>query len=229
MDVLSDFQVNSLNPSVVNGNTTNWQYFTRPQASLLPGTVLSAASLPIFFGIPSAATPSAANATGQLAVPGRNKLNAQVFNVIAAGEVVSGSGAPSEVVEIAMYAQTGAQVATPAYTKIATTGQVQLNPTADGVYQLWSFNVTLLGSNHSGLVQGYQTVVFGGVVEKSNVATVGLSGISFDANTGGIPSSSMGGAGTAVAPPFGLVMGVQFGSANAGNIANLFQFQLGQS
>jgi hypothetical protein len=203
---------------------------------LFPGTILSASSATPNFAVsfntgaaPFAASPSSKNATGQLAVPGHNRLNAQVFTIIAAGEVVGGSGAPSEVVEIAMYAQTSSQPSAPSYTKIATTGAVNLNATVDNVYQLWSFNVTLLGSNDSGIVQGYQTVMFDGIIEKSNAPlTNSLSGISFDANNAATLNST-GGPGTNVAPPFGLVMGVTFGSASAANTAYLYQFQLGQS
>src|SRR5208282_271391 len=134
MVVLNDFQVNGLNPSVVSASSSSVQYFPR----LLGSSI----------GVQSVA-PSATSSVGQLAVPGSSRLNAQVLNVIAAGTVVGGSGAPSETVEIALYAQTAAVGASPSYTKIATTGAVNLTPTVDGVVNNFYLDVQLLGDTAS--------------------------------------------------------------------------------
>lgn len=225
MDVLSDFGVNGINPSVVNASTTRVQYFARPSASFV-----AKGSVGYFGNSAASPTPSATSAVGQLAVPGRNKLNGQVFNVIAAGDVVSGSGTASETVEIALYAQVTPGTS-PSYTKIATTGSVGLAPTVDGIYYSWLIDVALQGTSASGIVGGYQFVVYNGAVEQAGVTlTATLSGINFDngylGSYGGLSAGSYGGAGSTVAPPFGLVVGVTFSSANSGNVANLYQFQL---
>jgi hypothetical protein len=198
MVVLNDFQVNGLNPSVVSASSSSVQYFPR----LLGSSI----------GVQSVA-PSATSSVGQLAVPGSSRLNAQVFSVIAAGTIVSGSGAPSETVEIAMYAQTAAVGAAPSYTKIATTGAVNLNPTTDGVVNNFYLDVQMLGDSASGIVGGSYKAVYSGAQKNTppTVLTANLSAINF-----------------ATEPPFGLVVGVTFGSANSGNIAKLYQFQLGQ-
>jgi hypothetical protein len=196
MVVLNDFQVNGLNPSVVSAASSSVQYFPR-----LLGTSI---------GVQSVA-PSATSAVGQLAVPGSSRLNAQKFTVIAAGTVVSGSGAPSETFTVRLYANTGT-VTSPSYTVIAASSANALNPTVDGVANNWFIQVDLLGDSASGIVGGTQSGSYSGVASPSSgVLTNNLSAINF-----------------ASEPPFGLVVGVQFNSANSGNIAKLYQFQLGQ-
>jgi hypothetical protein len=196
MVVLNDFQVNGLNPSVVSAASSSVQYFPR-----LLGTSI---------GVQSVA-PSATSALGQLAVPGSSRLNAQQFSVVAAGTVVSGSGAPSETFTVRLYANTGT-ITSPSYTALTANTAVNLNPTVDGVANNWWLKVDLLGDSASGIVGGTQQFVYSGVVEQATAAlTNNLSAINF-----------------ATEPPFGLVVGVTFNSANSGNIAKLYQFQLGQ-
>jgi hypothetical protein len=161
-------------------------------------------------GVQSVA-PSATSALGQLAVPGSSRLNAQKFSVVAAGTLTSGSGAPSETATIVIRANTGT-ITSPSYTTIATSGAIALNPTVDGVVNNFWISLDLLGDSASGIVGGTQQCVYSGVVEQTTAAlTANLSGINF-----------------ATEPPFGLVVGVTFNSANSGNIAKLYQFQLGQ-
>lgn len=196
MVVLNDFQVNGLNPSVVSAASSSVQYFPR-----LLGTSI---------GVQSVA-PSATSAVGQLAVPGSSRLNGQKFTVIAAGTVVSGSGAPSETFTVRLYANTGT-LTSPSYTILAASSTNALNPTVDGVVNNWYLQVDLLGDSASGIVGGAQSGNYSGAISPaSGVLTNNLSGINF-----------------ASEPPFGLVVGVQFNSANSGNIAKLYQFQLGQ-
>lgn len=205
--VIADFQVNGSAPSTVGGSSTSVQYFPR--------------LLGLGFNTISTA-PSSSSAVGQLAVPGDNRLNGQQFSVLASGNVVSGSGAPSETVEIALYAQTSAILSSPSYTKIATTGAVQLNPTLDGVVNPWFIEADLQGDTASGIVQGIQYAMYSGTLENSTpkALTANLSGISFGAAATAVnaaPTTNV---------PFGLVVGVTFNQSNSGNKATLYQFQI---
>lgn len=205
--VIADFQVNGLAPSTVGGSSTAFQYFPR-----LLGSGFNTISV----------APSPTSAVGQLAVPGDNKLNGQQFQVLASGNVVSGSGAASETVEIALFAQTSSNLASPIYTKLCTTGAVQLNPTVDGVVNNWALEADLIGDTGSGIVGGIQYAIYSGVLENGTpkALTNNLSGISFGAAvsaTNAAPTANV---------PFGLVVGVQFNQSNANNKANLYQFQI---
>jgi hypothetical protein len=220
MSQVVDFQVSWLNPSVITGPSTAVQYFPRPSGSLFSATPLSASrNFPSNSGF---LTPSATSAAGQLAVPSHNRLNGQLFTVVATGVVTSGGNAASETVEIALYANTSSNLNAPSYMKIATTGAVALNPTFDGVANSWYLKAELEGDSLSGIVGGVQTAVYSGsLVNGTPKATIALSSINFDAATAGV-----GGPGNGVAPPFGLVVGVQFSQSSSGNTAYLYQFQI---
>jgi hypothetical protein len=197
MSVLADFQVSGRFPSVATnpstGPSTGQFYFPR-----LLGASIGTQSV----------SPSATSAAGQLAVPGYNVLNGQIFNVKAAGEFGSDTGDPSGFVTIALFANTGT-VTSPIYTSIASIAGVPSFASAEP----WSINATLVGTTNSGLCGGTYTATVGGV--KSGTSgqntTVVLSNIDF--------SSAL---------PFGLVMGVKFGTGDASNKASLFQFQITQ-
>jgi hypothetical protein len=191
-----DFGVNGQFPSVIGGTGTTVKYFPR----LLGSSI----------GVQSVA-PSATSNAGQLAVEGTNRLNGQLFYVYATGSVVSGSGAASEGVEIALYAQTAAPGASPSYTKIATTANVALNPTVDGVANSFSLSAQLYGDSASGILGGFYLAQYSGVVKNSSPKALeaNLSSINF-----------------ATEPPFGLVVGVTFNVSNAGNSASLYQFRI---
>jgi hypothetical protein len=130
---------------------------------------------------------------------------------LVGGNVVSGSGAASETVECALYAQTSATLTSPSYTKIATTGAVNLNPTVDGVTNDFNLKVNLFGTTGSGIVGGNYIAIYSGVLKNTppTVLTANLSSINFGS-----------------AAPFGLVVGVTFNTSNAGNSANLYQFSI---
>jgi hypothetical protein len=196
MVVLADFQVNGLNPSVVSAASASVQYFPR-----LLGTSI---------GVQSVAPSSSSNAGG-LAVPGSSRLNAQLFEVVLAGTIVSGAGTPSETATITLSASTAKAGATPSYTVIASSGAFQINHTIEGPNNFY-LKVKLLGDSLSGIVGGTQQAVANGVVTQSEAAlTSNLSSIDMSAE-----------------PPFVLVAGVTFSSASALNVAKLYQFQLGQ-
>jgi hypothetical protein len=210
MTVINDFGVNGLFPSVVGGTGATVKYFPR-----LLGTSI---------GVQSVA-PSATNAAGQLVPNGISILNGQNFNVLVGGNVTSGVSDSSVTIEAALYANTGS-VAAPVYVKLATTGAV----TAPLANTSFNFNlyVELFGTTASGVVRGWQRSIMGTTQNTLAALTNNLSGINFNSNVGTIPASSTGGTGTAGgnATPFGLVVGVTFGSSDAGNLANLNQFQV---
>ncbi len=191
MSVINDFQVNGLFPSVVGGTGTAVKYFPR-----LLGTSI---------GVQSVA-PSSSSAAGQLVVPGNSELNAHWFEVVVGAGYGSDSGDPSGTVELALYANVGT-VASPSYTKIATTGAVVPNLAAAAQAAL---RVRLFGDTKSGLVRGIQSGIKpDGTLLAAAALTANLSGINMGA-----------------ALPFGLVVGVTFGTSDATNTSSLYQFQI---
>lgn len=157
-------------------------------------------------GVESVA-PSATSAAGQLVVNGFSQLNAQWFKVSVAGDVLSGVADSSVTVEVALYANTAAVGVAPSYTKIATLGALTA-PLANTNFA-FGLDVDLLGDTASGVVRGFQRGIFGA----NNIASASLTN-----NLSGINMGSQ--------VPFGLVVGVTFGSSDAGNSASLRQFQI---
>lgn len=157
------------------------------------------------FNTPSTA-PSATSAAGQLVIPGFSELNGQCFSVWAAGTVGNDTGDPSGTYDVTLYANTGT-VTAPNYIVLATTGI--FTPTVPGT-QSWSMRVNLEGDSASGLCGGdYATYINGVKQGTPPTSTAVLSGINFGA-----------------AIPFGLVIGVQFGTSDPSNAAGLYQFQV---
>ena len=160
------------------------------------------------------AAPSESNASGQLAVPGSNSVNGRWFTVLAGGTFGNDTGDPSATVEIALYANTNTViglVASPNYVKVGTTGS--LTPSPFGIVNSWVLKFDFFGDSNSGLAIGtYKAIVSGSLANGTPAATVALSNINF-----GSPI------------PFGLVVGVTFGTSDATNTASLMQFELGKS
>lgn len=157
-------------------------------------------------GVESVA-PSASSQKGQLVVPGFNELNGQWFDVLVGGDIVSGSADSSVTAEVALYAQTSADGVAPSYTKIATTGAVTASLT--GTSYNFAIKCSLFGTTASGNVRGTQYSILGTTQNATASLTNNLSSINFgNAN------------------PFGLVVGVTFGSSDAANAAALNQFQI---
>jgi hypothetical protein len=217
-----DFGVSGLFPSKLGGTGTTIKYFPR-----LLGPSIGA----------SPATPSATNATGALFIPPASVLNGQLFNVVAVGEFGNDTGDPSGTVNIQIRAvtpnaTTGSYTVNPIYTTLASTGL--LVPSPLGIVNTWAFRMQLYGSSLSGIVGGsYNAYVDGQLVTtpaaKSNVSTdTTLSGINFAG--GSVPaslSSATGGPGTVGAQaPFGLVVGVTFGTSDATNTASMYEFMI---
>jgi hypothetical protein len=199
--VLADFQVGPNNPSIID--------FSQLILSthLLTSIVYFPRPLGANVGVQST-TPSATSAVGQLVVPGLNELNGQPFNIHVGGDFGSDTGDASGTVTVALYASIGT-VAFPTYTQIATTGAVVPGFASA---EPWSFNVMMQGTTSSGLCGGAYTAMVGGQkVGAANQSTPVLSGINFGASV-----------------PFGLVVGVTFGTGNSTNKARLLQFNLTQ-
>jgi len=191
MSVINDFLVNGLNPSTVGGAGSTVKYFPR----LFGG-----------FNVESTA-PSATSNAGQLVVPGNSALEAQWFDVLVGGSILSGVADSSVTAKVSLYAQTAAAGATPSYTEIATTGFFTA-PLEQTSYA-FALKVQLFGSTKSGVVRGFQSGIFGANNIAAGNLTNNLSGVSMASST-----------------PFGLVVGVTFSNSDAGNAASLNQFQI---
>lgn len=177
--------------------------------STVGGTGTTVKYFPRLFGgfdVQSTA-PSASSAVGQLVVPGNSTLNGQWFNALVGGNIQSGVADSSVTVEVALYAQTSATLSSPSYTKLATTGA--LTAPLASTYYSFALKVSLFGDSKSGVVRGSQYAILGANNVTTASLTNNLSGINF-----------------ASAVPFGMVVGVTFTNTDAGNNANLYQFQI---
>lgn len=195
--VLANYQVNGNFPVTVGGTGTAIKYFPAPSRNFTAGAGL---------------TPSSTNANGQLNVPGNNRLNAQWFEVVAAGNFEVGAGGACPSVTIGVYAQTSAILTSPSYTLLATTGAITTQ-NLDGVFYPWVIQMQLEGDSGSGLLQGR----FSSIVNNVNTSTQNIP-----------LSSNLSGLNFAAEPVFGLVVGVTFSVSEAGNSANMYEFQLSQ-
>jgi hypothetical protein len=154
-------------------------------------------------GVQSVA-PSATSAAGQLVVPGNNEVNGQQFNVILGASFLDGSGDPSATAKLSLYANTGT-VTSPVYTLLGSATTTA--PTLAGAQDI-ALEFKLFGTTQSGVLQGtYSGTQNGNAVAGTEITN--LTGINFG-----------------LATPFGLVAAATFGTANAGNKASLYQFQI---
>ena len=201
MSVIADFYgVNGRFPVKVGGVGTTVKYFPR-----LLGSSIGA--------VP--ATPSATNSTGMLLVPGDDKLNAQQFNVRATGIIGTDTGDPSGTAAITLYFVTGSYTA-PQYFII---GEVDAFVPGFALGQSWALKAQLYGDSVSGLVGGsFESWFNGGNYDGPDNSESVISGINFNGGNSGF------GLGSAV--PFGLVVGVTFGTSDATNSASMYQFQI---
>jgi hypothetical protein len=210
MGVPYSYLINGSSPSTVGGTGTGVLYFQPPPSQNLwnvgaPGVNASATSNQI------GGTVSGTNATGQLSVPGRAVLNGQRFDLQASGNILFGAGEASTTGAIKIYlnsAQGYAGFATPTYHDLLGTNVEFSNVALDNVYYPWTVSLTVEGDSLSGIVQGtYSALLNGSLV--ASAAFTSVTGINFNAE-----------------PAFGFVIGVQFGASNAGNTANLYEFQI---
>jgi hypothetical protein len=187
--VLNNYQISGAFPSTVGGVGSTAKYFPAPSGQI---------------GV-TGSTPSATSAAGQLLVPGNNRLNAQIFEVYAAGNFEVGSGGACPSVTIDIQANTGT-VASPSYHTLATSGAITTQ-NLDGVFYPWYFKLELEGDSASGLLQGRYVGAVNDVLIASTIIGSTLSGLNF-----------------ATEPVFGLVARVTFSVSEAGNSANMYQF-----
>lgn len=149
MSVLSDFQVNSLNPSKVSGTGTGDFYFPRPNGSLFTSPV----------------TPSASSAAGQLAYPGENTLNGQWARIVAAGSVTTSQ---SSTVILTLLANHGT-VTTPSYVTLATVTTSAVATASTN----WFFAVDVIADSESKTLNGnYYGSADGSLVDWTAFTTV---------------------------------------------------------
>jgi len=206
MGVSVSYAVNGANPVSVGGAGTGIFYFPN-----VPGAnAWNSGAAGVNTGITSnqiGLTPSSTSNNGGLLVPGRSVLNAQQFSVLASGNILFGTGEASTTGKVGMYlSNVGPTNTSPNYqTLIELT---LTNQTLDNTYYPWSLKVDFEGDTQSGVLSIVKSGQINGTVTTATQVTA-LTGISF-----------------AVEPAFTLVVGVTFGASNAGNLANLFQFQL---
>lgn len=207
--VLADFQVNGMFPSKVATSGTAAVYFPRTFGSQFNVT-------------PS--TPTAANATGQLLIPGSqyfNAVNGQRLRVVASGSVFT---AASQTVTVTVQVNTGT-AASPTYNTLMATAATTVNGRA-----AWNLethcaiagNASLAADLGTGLqlnsgspapfVQGqlsgeYFGSINGVLVDLAVVTPIPVVTIA------GVPYNTSG-----------LVVNVAFGTGTAGNNATLNEF-----
>ena len=217
MSLNYDFSVSGLFPSKVGGTGTLLKYFPR-----LLGPSIGA----------SPATPSATNATGALFIPPASVLNGQLFDVTAVGSYGNDTGDPSGFVQVVMQivlpnATTGSYTVNPVYRTIA---QTALNAVVGFEPNSWAIKASLYGDTLSGLVGGWYFASVAGVLVNSTPKSVDtvVTGINFSGGT--VPAalaSATGGPGTIGAQaPFGLVVGVVFGTSDPTNTASMYEFSV---
>lgn len=195
MAVVTNWQITGVNPVTVGGTGTAPKYFTVPSGNFTAGP---------------ATTPNAANATGQLAVPGSNQLNGQRFKIVACGDFEVGTGGACPNVTIDIVANIGTLVA-PIYTVLATTGAI-VAQTAVGIFYPWYIVADVIGTTAAGTLGGTQAANVDNTVVAAAALTHTLSGLNF----------------SGVSPVFGLAVRTTFSVSESGNSANMYQFGIYQ-
>jgi len=200
---IQDFGVNGQFPATVGGTGSTVKYFGRNVPAAAGANWVAAP-----------ATPSATSPVGAMWVPGENKMNSQYMTVTATGDFNPASNATSETVTLAIYAVTGT-LAAPIYTILAQSGAY--TPGVDGVVYNFMLRANLFGDTNSGIVGGTQLCVINNTLQTAvGALTNSLTGINFNSGNTALYQSA----------PFGLVVGVTFGSSNAANLAHLYQFSI---
>jgi hypothetical protein len=192
MQTIVRYSVNGQNPATVGGLGFAAKYFSnRPGPS--PTTNNS--------------TPNANQAIAQLSVPGSNRVNGMVFNLIAAGYAsVDGDGYTFQPFVVANNPPSTVLFQTTYHQFILPTAVALATP---GVVYQWRLIATLFGDSSSGLLSGSYTSSIGPSNSASG-ATTTLTGVDFV-----VPN-----------PAVGLVCGVLFGTTGVNNTASLTQFEI---
>jgi hypothetical protein len=197
--VITNYSINGATPSTVGGTGILPKAFPN-----LPGPSIGV----------NRTTPSFLNATtlssavGQLEVPGSNRLNGQVFHILASGNYEVGVGGACPSFSLALFANTGTRTA-PITTKIVAPAAFTAQ-NLDAVFYPWYIDVLLYGETLSGTVTGSYTGQVDGVAFSKTTLDVNLAGVNF----------------SNVEPAFGLVLAVTFSVSEPGNSANAYAFQV---
>src|SRR5215472_12462330 len=125
---IANWLINGANPVTVGGTGTTAKYFPAPSGNFTAGASVA---------------PSSTNATGQLPVPGGNRVNGTTFNIRAAGNFEVGSGGACPNVTIEIVANTGT-VLSPTYTVIMTSGAITAQ-NLTGTFYDWYFDADVQG------------------------------------------------------------------------------------
>lgn len=180
-----------------------------------PSTVGGTGTAAKYFTAPSrnftsgvSTTPSSSSAVGQLSVPGNGELNGQTFFVTASGDFEVGSGGACPSVTIDIQANTGT-LTSPTYTTIITSGAITAQNLTGTLYS-WFLEGQMSGTTASGILSGIQYGSIDNTARAQIALTSALSGLNFGSSS----------------PVFGLVARVTFSVSEAGNLANLYQFNL---
>lgn len=172
--------------------------------------------------VPGASIGVASTNNGYLLVPANNVVNGQRMAVRATGNFAVGdiTGAcPTVTIGLYPVTFTGG-LSTASIGATAIISQVStLQANINALYP-WALNADLSGDTGSGLVQALSgSIVCDGVAGSFSAALVtGLTKINF------APGSTLPASGQVA--PFGLVVGVTFSISEAGNTANMYQFDL---
>lgn len=155
--------------------------------------------------------PTIANSYGWVLAPGGSgrqaAVNGQILSIDAGGDFLCpSSDTSSPAVTIGLYQSPNPSAASPT---INTLASYQEPASALGiVYVPWTIHADIEGTTNSGLLQGnYRIQIDNGTVQTGS--TTLISGVSFNSN-----------------PSMGFVVGVTFSQSGAGNVANMYEFQL---
>lgn len=206
MGVIKSYLINGANPVTVGGTGTGVKYFANVPGANAWNSGASGVNTGINGLQTQGQTPSASSNAGGLQVPGNNELNGQLLRVTASGNILFGSGEASTTGKVGLYLSKDLSTATPTYNTLI---ELTLsNQAQDSVYYPWSLVADLQGDTLSGILSIVKSGQMNGTVTTPTQVTA-LTGISF-----------------ATDPAFVLVVGVTFGASNAGNSANMYQFQV---
>jgi hypothetical protein len=226
--ILADWGANGQNPSKVATSGTAAVYFPRLIFQALQNG--QAGGPTGFPGLQAPATPTAANATGQLMLPGSQYFAAaqgQRIRAVASGSVFT---AASQTATITVQINTGT-LASPSYTTLMATAATTVNGRAS-----WVLEAHFTVAGNASLAADSQTSGYQANFGSTAPLTQGQLSGDFFGNINGTLVNLTAIAATTNAvilvgtPPLfntaGLVVNVAFGTGTAGNNATLNQFVL---
>ena len=212
---IANLLINGLSPVVVGGTGVSLKLFP---------SVPNAPAFPIVAG---GAPTSIAAKNGYVFVPGNGAANAQRLSVRASGNFTVGGDVASPAFTIGLYAATfvgsvGTVISTPI---LSATAAGSTDTGGFTTYYPWSLNADLIADGVT--AQGNQLV--NSAVPGSGLATLISGSVQIDgANTNATAGliSGLTGINMGASIPFGLVVGVTYGSSGSGNLAAMYQFDI---